>query len=132
MSIRSTVAGAVAVLTLAAPLAAHHSGAAYSSNLVVVKSATITNLVWANPHTILSFEVKEGDAAGKWSIEAGSPSALTRMGWTRNSVRPADVVMIELYPARNGAKVGRLKRLAFADGRELLDSQTSREAPTAP
>jgi hypothetical protein len=113
-------------------LLAHHSGAAYSGTLLTVKAATITNLVWANPHTIISFEVKEGDAAGTWSIEAGSPSALTRMGWNRNSLRREDVVAIELYPARNGAKVGRLLRLRFADGRELRDSQTSREAPSAP
>ena len=122
---------AVCVMALVAtgPLSAHHSGAAYSGTLLTVKTATITNLVWANPHTIITFEAEEGDAAGAWNIEAGSPSALTRMGWNRNSLRRGDVVTIELYPARNGAKVGRLLRLTFADGRELRDSQTSREAP---
>lgn len=126
------LAACVLVLVTMAPLSAHHSGAAYSGTLLTVKTATITNLVWANPHTIITFEVNEGAAAGTWSIEAGSPSALTRMGWNRNSLRRADVVTIELYPARNGAKVGRLLRLTFPDGRELRDSQTSREAPSGP
>ena len=103
---------------------AHHSAAAYNSATIVLKNATIKSMVWANPHTILTFDVKgaKGDVA-TWNAESGSPSALTRMGWNRNAVKAGDAVTIELFPARNGARVGRLAKVILADGRELRDSQ---------
>ncbi len=112
------------VVMMAAAAAAHHSAAAYGNSTIVLKDATMKNLVWANPHTILTFEVKDAKGvAGTWNAESGSPSALTRMGWNRNSVKAGDRVTIELFPARNGAKVGRLSKVILGDGRELRDSQ---------
>jgi hypothetical protein len=116
---------AVPVLVLAAggSLGAHHSTAAYENTTVTVKGAVIRRLAWANPHSIVSFEVK--DTRGRlttWAVESGSPSALSRTGWNRNSVKAGDVVTIEFFPAKNGAHVARLARIVFADGRELLDS----------
>jgi hypothetical protein len=122
-------AGACAIAAFGAPVAAHHSAAAYLDASIEIAGATITNVVWANPHTIISFDVKEGERAGSWNSEAGSPSAQTRMGWSRNSLRPGDQVTVTLFPARNGAKVGRLSHVIFADGTELLDSQSTRERP---
>ena len=84
----------------------------------------MTALLWSNPHAILTFAVK--DARGKtanWSAESGSPTSLSRIGWNRNSVRPGDAVTIEIYPAKNGATVGRLAKVIFPDGRTLMDSQ---------
>ena len=118
--------GVLIVAAMAAGASAHHSAAAYESRTIVLKDATVKNLLWANPHTILTFEVK--DATGTvtmWTAESGSPSGLTRMGWTRNSVQPGDPVTIELFPARTGARVGRLAKVILADGKELLDSQNS-------
>lgn len=121
-SILITVVSIVAAMGAAA--SAHHSSAAYDTATIVLKNATIKNLVWANPHTVLSFEVKDAKGvAAAWNAESGSPSALTRMGWNRNSVKAGDRVTIELFPARNGAKVGRLSKVTLADGRELRDSQ---------
>jgi len=57
-----------------------------------------------------------------WSVESGSPSALSRIGWNRNSVAVGDAIAVELFPAKNGAPIGRLARITLADGRELLDS----------
>jgi hypothetical protein len=112
------------VVIMGAAASAHHSSAAYGNATIVLKDATIKSLVWANPHTVLTFEVKDAKGvAGTWNAESGSPSALTRMGWNRNSVKAGDRVTIELFPARNGAKVGRLSRVTLADGRELRDSQ---------
>lgn len=112
------------VIVLAAAASAHHSSAAYSNSTIVLKNATVKNLVWANPHAILTFEVKDAKgAAATWNAESGSPSALTRMGWSRNSLKAGDPVTIELFPARNGARVGRLARVTRADGSELRDSQ---------
>jgi len=109
---------------MSATLLAHHSTVAYAPQSVVLKNATIAKVLWASPHIILTFDVKEsGGAVSSWSTESGSPASVSRVGWTRNSVKPGDKVTIELYPAKNGARVGRLKKVVFSDGHELLDTQ---------
>jgi hypothetical protein len=111
------------VVAMAVAVSGHHSAAAYDTTTVVLGTATMRNMVWANPHTILTFDVKDAKGAvATWNAESGSPSALTRMGWTRNSLKAGDQVTIELFPARNGAKVGRLARVILADGKQLRDS----------
>ena len=57
-----------------------------------------------------------------WGAESGSPSALSRVGWNRTSLKSGDAIAIELFPAKNGASVARLARVVLPGGRELLDS----------
>jgi hypothetical protein len=102
----------------------HHSTVAYAPNSIVLKKATITKVVWAHPHIILTFTLKETNGAvSTWSVESGSPGSVARVGWNRNSLKAGDVVTVELYPAKNGAHVARLRKVIFSDGRELLDTQ---------
>jgi hypothetical protein len=106
-----------------ASLPAHHSTAAYGAQTITLRSAVVKRLVWANPHSVLWVDVK--DDRGRvinWGAESGSPSALSRIGWSRNSVKAGDVILVELFPAKNGAHVGRLARIVLPNGRELLDS----------
>lgn len=121
---RILVCFVAALAAMGAAVSAHHSHAVYGDSTIALKNATVTGLIWGNPHAILTFTAK--DAKGKaadWSAESGSPTSLSRIGWNRNSVKAGDAVTIELYPARNGARVGRLAKVIFPDGRELLDSQ---------
>lgn len=108
---------------MCATTVAHHSTVAYKDTTAILKNATVKRLAWANPHCVLAFDVK--DARGRvvtWNAESGSPSALSRVGWNRNALRSGDIISVELFPARNGSPVGRLAKVTFADGRELLDS----------
>jgi hypothetical protein len=111
------------VLALGSVTLAHHSTAAYGIRTITLKNAIVKRLVWANPHCIVSFDVKD-DRGGmtRWDVESGSPSALSRVGWNRNSLNAGDTIAIEMFPAKNGAHVGRLAKIVRADGRELLDS----------
>jgi hypothetical protein len=78
---------------------------------------------------ILVFAVKDAKGAvSNWSAETGSPGSVARLGWHRNSVRAGDAVTVELFPAKSGAHVGRLKRVMFPDGRQLLDTQSNPES----
>ena len=114
----------VGLLLASAPLLAHHGAAAYADKIVVLKDATVTKFVWANPHTILQFDAKDdkGDMI-HWAGEAGSPSAIGLLGWNRNSVQPGDIITVYIYPAKSGNPVGRLNKVVFADGKTLRDSQ---------
>ena len=114
----------VGLLATCLPVFAHHGAVAYDeSHEVVLKGATVTKLAWANPHTIILFDVK--DESGKvthWAGELGSPSAITLQGWTKASVQPGDVITIYIHQAKTGNPVGRISHVVLADGTQLHDS----------
>jgi len=114
----------VGALGVCGPVFAHHGAAAYENNIVVLKEATVTKFVWANPHTILLFDVKDDKGVvSHWAGEAGSPSAVSLLGWTKNSVQPGDVITVYIFPAKSGNTVGRLNKVVLSDGKMLRDSQ---------
>ena len=99
---------------------AHHSDAAYATTSIVLKNVTITKFTWVNPHGVLSFDVR--DEKGQiihWNAEFGSPSAMSLLGWTRNTVTVGEVADIEMFPSKNGAPVGRLAKISYPDGKVL-------------
>ena len=112
------------LLAVRGPLFAHHGSAAYKTDTVVVlKQATVTRFVWANPHTVLLFDVRDDKGnVSHWAGEAGSPSAVRLLGWTKNSLRPGDVITVHLYPSKFNSNVGRIEKLTLADGTTLKDS----------
>src|SRR5258708_36635445 len=88
------------VLTICGPVFAHHGATAHSDKILVLKEATVTKFLWANPHTILMFDVKDDNGnISHWAGEAGSPSAVSLLGWNKNSVQPGDVVTVYIFPA---------------------------------
>ena len=99
---------------------AHHSTAEFD----YTKQATIKGIVkevqWTNPHSYIQL-MADGESGEKiqWSVEIGSPSLNVNMGWRKNSVKPGDVVTMNLSPARNGKPYGTLRVLTFADGHKL-------------
>ena len=77
-------------LTFAAPLFAHHSFAAeFDGTKRVQLTGVVTKVEWTNPHVWFYVNVKD-EATGKlvnWAAEMGSPNALMRTGWTRNTMQ---------------------------------------------
>jgi hypothetical protein len=114
----------VAILSATGTVIAHHGNAAYeTSKAVELKGATVTKFVWGNPHTFLMFDVKDDKGnVVHWAGEAGSPSSLGLLGWTKDSVQPGDVVTVYIYQSKTGRPVGRLNRIILADGTALKDS----------
>ena len=116
------------LLTISGYVFAHHGAASYSDKVLTLKDATVTKFAWANPHCIIMFDVK--DDHGKlvhWAGEAGSPSALSLLDWTKNSIQPGDVITVYMFPAKSGSPVGRLNRIVLSDGSTLKDSQQGGE-----
>jgi hypothetical protein len=82
----------------ALPVAAHHSFAAeFDITKPVTLVGNITKIEWTNPHAYLYIDVKDPQTGmvTNWEIEMGSPNGLTRLGWTRNLLKPGDGVTIE-------------------------------------
>jgi len=119
---RTRIVFAVLVTLFAVPVPgfAHHSDVAYETTAIKLKNATIVSYAWKNPHGIVVCDVKEDDGkVTRWTLESGSPSAMLAVGWTKNSLAPGDVVTIDVNPAKNGTKFGRLDRVTKADGKVL-------------
>jgi hypothetical protein len=90
------------------PLFAHHGNASYDSAKTVTVKGTVTDYFWANPHVLLEVDAK--DTSGKtvhWTIEAQNPLSQTEVGWTKNTFKPGDEVVVEIIPAKNGQPFGR-------------------------
>jgi len=43
----------------------------------------------------------------QWSIELASTGQQTRIGWTKESVKPGDKVALEIHPLRDGTRAAR-------------------------
>lgn len=114
----------VGVVAVCSPIFAHHGNAAYDeSKVVVLKGATVTKFAWANPHSIIVFDVKDDKGnLSHWTSELGSPSALSLIGWTKVSVQPGDTITVYIHQSKTGNPVGRIDHIVLADGTSLRDS----------
>jgi hypothetical protein len=113
----------VGLLAACGPIFAHHGSAAYAETVAVLKDATVTKFVWANPHSFVMFDVKDDKGnIVHWAAETGSSSAVSLLGWNRNSLQPGDVVAVYIWAAKSGSPVGRLNKIVFPDGKTLRDS----------
>jgi uncharacterized protein DUF6152 len=112
------------LFAVCSPLFAHHGSAAYRTDKVVVlKQAIVTKFLWANPHAMLMFDVKDDTGnVTHWAGEAGSPAAVRLRGWNKNSLRAGDVITVDLYPSKFENNVGRVEKIVLADGTTLKDS----------
>ena len=116
----ATLALVMSLFITTVPAFSHHSDVAYQRTSIELKTATIVKVAWINPHAVVACDVK--DTTGKvsrWTLEMGSPSAMTRVGWDKNSLSAGDVVKIDVNPAKNGTKFGRLLRVTRPDGKTL-------------
>ena len=84
------------LLTLSAPLLAHHGNASVENKTVVMKG-TVTEWLWTNPHTFLKFDVKD---------ESGNVKH-----WTAGV-------------AKSGAPIGRLKSVLLPDGILMTEDES--------
>jgi hypothetical protein len=60
-----------------------------------------------------------------WNLEGQAPSLLTREGWSSQTLKPGDEVVITIDPLRSGAPGGswQARRIKFKDGRAIMVSQ---------
>ena len=104
----------VALVLLAAPAAllAHHGGAFYDETKTVMVKGAVTDWVWANPHCLLNFDVKDdkGDTV-HWTAEVSNPPDMVNRGWCRKMFKMGDDVTVWMVVAKNGEPVGRIARI---------------------
>jgi hypothetical protein len=111
------------------PLLAHHSFAAdYDALKPITLRGTVTKFEWTNPHAHLYLDVK--DESGKvtnWNFELGSPNTLMRAGWTRNSLKIGDEVIVKGCRSKDFANQGNATSILSRDGKVILSGLSGGE-----
>ena len=104
--ILTAVAGAA--LATALPAAAHHSRVMFDLEKRMIVKGTVVRWTFGNPHAIIVLSVKDDDGTETtWQVEGGSNvSAMTRVGWSRDSIKPGEVIEVTFFPMRSGAPSG--------------------------
>ena len=111
---------------------AHHSFAAeFDANSPIELMGTVTKVAWANPHTFFYIDVT--NAKGEienWALEMGSPNGLMRRGWTRDSMKIGDVVMVAGSRAKDGSFKGNARSVTLSTGEKLFAGSSQDNAET--
>jgi len=132
------IAGAMLLVFAAGAYAHHPFSAEYDWTKGVTLTGTVNKIEWTNPHAFLYVDAKdEKGNARQWKLEMGSPGALTRAGWTRNTVKMGDQVTVDAWMSKSANDRGNVKSVKLADGRELsggssiLDIKQAKTAPVS-
>jgi len=151
MRLRMFALAAVAALTSAVPLMAHHAfGGEFDPNRPLLLKGKIVKLEWVNPHTWIHVEVPAGSIKGietgepskacqyikeapkcdEWMVEGGTPNTLLRRGITKESLQLGTELVIDGYQARDHS-VNRAngRNITYPDGRKLFLGSSGTGAP---
>jgi hypothetical protein len=126
-SLLAVLCGAFLAVT---PLPAHHSfSAEYDSKKSVTLKGTVTKVEWMNPHVYFYIDVTdEGGNISNWSLEMGPPNGLERSGWTRNTMKVGDEVIVEGTLAKDGSKQANARSVTMASTGKKLGAASSERA----
>jgi Family of unknown function (DUF6152) len=130
MNLKSFISAAIvlSLLSVAAPVIAHHSFAAeYDSQKPVKVTGAVTRVDWQNPHAYFYVDVKNADSGRveNWAFEMGAPAVLVKQGWTKTTLHVGDVINVEGTRAKDGGFHGNARNVFMADTGKKLGAGSS-------
>lgn len=93
---------------------AHHGVAGYDLNKTITLHGTVTKFDWSNPHVVVYLDAKnDAGEMQHWTIEFAAPVHMVRAGWSKQSMKTGDDIVIDTHPSRNGAPIGITSTITF-------------------
>ncbi len=118
---------------VARPVLAHHSFAAdYDASKPITLRGKVTKFEWMNPHAHFYLDVKdESGGVTNWEFELGSPNTLMRSGWSRNSLKVGDEVIVKGCRSKDYSNHGNATSIQSRDGKIVLSGVAAGESLVA-
>jgi uncharacterized protein DUF6152 len=118
-SIQRLLLGFAALIWVAAPAIAHHSGAMFEATKTITVEGVVKVFEYTNPHSWLWVTVTNDETTTDWGFEAEGPSTLFRAGIKKNDLKPGDKVTVTGRPMKDGRPAAAWVSLIKEDGTEL-------------
>lgn len=109
------------------PVLAHHSFAAeYDAKKPIKVKGIITKVDWMNPHVYFYIDVEDDKGnITNWAFEMGPPNGLQRAGWTRNTMKVGDEVVVDGSMAKDGSHTANARSVTMAATGKKLGAASS-------
>lgn len=116
------VIGIVGLLFNGAGVLAHHSLASqFDESKPLTLQGVISKVEWVNPHVWVHIDVKDSSGAvEQWALETLPPATLRKGGLRSEMLGKGQTVTVLAYRARNESKLAFLRKITFADGKEIV------------
>jgi hypothetical protein len=117
----SSLLVAVTLLIFSSSVSAHHGNAAYDFKATKTLKGFVADWKWTNPHCLLKLDTTD-EQGGRthWVLETGGVADMEHAGWSAITFKPGDEITVDIMPTKNGAPVGRIRRVILANGKELI------------
>ena len=116
------------VLLGAASSMAHHAFATeFDATKPITLRGVVTKVEWTNPHVWFYLNVKNEQTGEleNWGFEMGGPNGLQREGWSRNTIKIGEELIVEGWMSRNGSKSANSKNVTIAKTGQKLGAASS-------
>lgn len=124
MKLKLMVGCLLGLLLICAPIFAHHgTSVTYQTDKTITISGTVTEFSFSYPHPQLYLDVKGDD--GKvvhWGTEWGPTPLMLKnlnVGWTRESIKPGDQVVIVCNPHKLATATACLLKDLTVNGKQM-------------
>jgi hypothetical protein len=109
----------LALIAGATPLSAHHAWPVSYAQLVTV-NGIVKEFSWGNPHPMITLEVQTSDGKTEtWSVGGPATNRMQANGWSKETLKPGDVITGVGYQFTDGQKVIRLEHVVLPGGKKL-------------
>lgn len=131
MKVRWIAAALTVIALMPTASSAHHSLASqFDESKPLTLEGVISRVDWVNPHVYIYVEVKGDKGPVTWELETLPPATLRRGGLRSDMLGKGQTVTVLAYQARREGAMAFLRKIAFADGKEIViwvgDIQTLR------